>query len=475
LIQNQELQMKKNNFIIVAVLLAASFSAAAGDNEKTFYGWTPTASITLANDYIWRGVSQTSNGATIQGSFDMAHDSGIYFGAWASNVEFGDTNNSMELDLYAGFSNEISLGGIPFTYDIGFLHYEYPEETGLNFNEVYFGLGVTPFENFNFSTYYYQDIGVESKPGTGYLDIGADYTLPDAFWNIQVLAHAGHYWRRGANDYWDWKVGLAKELYGFGFEVAYVDTSGADAGDLDDSRIYFGITRSFGDDAPSDSLPKGFDASASFALTTDYVWRGISQTNNSGAIQGSFDISHESGAYFGVWGSNVDFGDGGDPINPNNNSIELDIYLGFSRDIDLGGMALTYDIGWLHYQYPLETDSLNFNELYFGLSASPVENLNLSGYWYHDLALENRLGIGYMDLAADYTLPDWAWNTAIVSHVGYYPKHSNGGKEYWDWKVGVAKDIAGFNIEVAYTDTSGADAADNTDDARAVATLSTTF
>jgi uncharacterized protein (TIGR02001 family) len=80
-----------------------------------------------------------------------------------------------------------------------------------------------------------------------------------------------------------------------------------------------------------------------------------------------------------------------------------------------------------------------------------------------------------MDLAADYTLPDWAWNTTIVSHVGYYPKHSNGGEEYWDWKVGVAKDIAGFNIEVAYTDTSGADAADNTDDARAVATLSTTF
>ncbi len=467
-----------NKKLPVAIGLIATTFMAVADEEttKSFYGWTPSATITLANDYIWRGVSQTSNGATIQGSFDMSHESGIYFGAWASNVEFGDTDNSMELDLYAGYSNEIKLGNMALTYDIGFLHYEYPEETGLNFNEVYFGVGISPFENFNFSTYYYQDIGVESKPGIGYLDMSADYTLPDFLWNLQIIAHGGHYWRRaGANDYWDWKVGLAKQLYGFGFEVAYVDTSGADAGDLDDSRIYFGISRSFGDEAPSDTLPKGFDASASFALTTDYIWRGISQTNNAAAIQGSFDISHESGAYFGVWGSNVDFGDGGDPINPNNNSIELDIYLGFSRDIDLGGMTVTYDIGWLHYQYPLETDSLNFNEVYFGLALSPVENLNLSGYWYHDVSLENRVGIGYMDLAGDYTLPDWAWNTTIVSHVGYYPKHSGGGNDYWDWKVGVAKDIAGFNVEVAYTDTAGAEEFGDLGDARAVATLSTSF
>ena len=187
-----------NNKLPVAIGLIATTFIAIADEEttKSYYGWTPSATITLANDYIWRGVSQTSNGATIQGSFDMNHESGIYFGAWASNVEFGDTDNSMELDLYAGFSNEIKLGSMPLTYDIGFLHYEYPEETGLNFNEIYFGVGISPFENFNFSAYYFQDIGVESKPGIGYLDMSADYTLPDFLWNLQIIAHGGHYWRR---------------------------------------------------------------------------------------------------------------------------------------------------------------------------------------------------------------------------------------------------------------------------------------
>jgi uncharacterized protein (TIGR02001 family) len=468
--------MKKINIIVAISLLAtSSLAIAAEESETSFHGWTPSATITLANDYIWRGVSQTSNGATIQGSFDMEHESGVYFGAWASNVEFGDTANSMELDLYAGFTNDIDLGnGMTLTYDLGFLHYEYPEQTDLNLNEVYFGLGLSPFENFNIGAYYYHDIGVESHVATGYTDLSADYTLPDEFWNIQILGHAGYYNRRGdLNDYWDWKVGLAKQLYGFNFEVAYIDTDGADAGDLDDAQIYFGISRTLGDPKPSDSLPEGFDASASFMLATDYVWRGVSQTNNAAAIQGSFDISHDSGAYFGIWGSNVDFGDGGDPIAPNNNSVELDIYLGFTRDVDLGGMTLTYDIGWLHYHYPQETDSLNFNEVYFGLAVSPVENLNVSGYWYQDVALENRGGIGYMDLASDYTLPDWAWNTTLVGHVGYYPKPS-GGESYWDWKAGIAKELYGFTVEVAYTDTSGL-SADSTNDARAVASLSTTF
>lgn len=468
------------SFVACCLLTTTTQVVAEEASDTSFYGWTPTATITLANDYIWRGVSQTSNGATIQGSFDMAHESGIYFGAWASNVEFGDTNNSMELDLYAGFSNDIDLGnGMTLTYDLGFLHYEYPEQSDLNFNEVYFGLGFSPIEDLNFGAYYYHDIGVENHFATGYTDLSVDYTLPDAFWNIQIIGHAGFYDRRaGANDYWDWKIGLAKQLYGFNFEVAYIDTDGVDgAGDLDDSQIYFGISRTLGDPKPSDSLPDGFDASASFTLATDYVWRGVSQTNNAAAIQGSFDISHDSGAYFGVWGSNVDFGDGGDPSAPNNNSVELDIYLGFSRDIDLGGMALTYDIGWLHYHYPQETDSLNFNEVYFGLALSPIENLNVSGYWYQDVALENRVGIGYMDLAADYTLPDWAWNTTLVGHVGYYPKHSD-GDSYWDWKAGISKELYGFTVEVAYTDTTGIDDGNNPDgiaDARAVASLSTTF
>ncbi len=93
--------------------------------------------------------------------------------------------------------------------------------------------------------------------------------------------------------------------------------------------------------AAEDSSFYGWSQSASVALTTDYVWRGISQTNNDPAIQGQFDLSHESGFYIGAWASNVEFADG------SKTSLELDAYAGFSRETDFGGIlptALTYAV-----------------------------------------------------------------------------------------------------------------------------------
>ena len=52
------------------------------------------------------------------------------------------------------------------------------------------------------------------------------------------------------------------------------------------------------------------DITGNVGLTTDYVFRGISQTDEKPAIQGGLDYAHSSGAYAGVWASNVDFNDG---------------------------------------------------------------------------------------------------------------------------------------------------------------------
>lgn len=452
-------------------------STSADDDDGSYWGFTPSATVTFTNDYIWRGVSQTSNGPAIQGSFDVSHELGFYAGAWASNIEFDDASaNSMELDLYGGFSRETDLGGLlpfSFAYDIGWLSYVYPLDTdNLNFNEVYFGLSVAPVNDFNFSTYWYQDVGVENKFAHGYLDISADYTLPDWAWGITLLGHVGRYFKGSYGDsYWDWKAGIAKQIAGFGVELAYTETDGAGFDDLDDARFVVSVSRSLGDPVRSAPLPDGFTASASVALTSDYIWRGVSQTSNGLAIQGSFDLAHDLGFYAGVWGSNVEFDDF------SANSLELDIYGGFSRETDFGGIlpfSFTYDVGWLSYIYPQDSDNLNFTELYFGLGISPIENFNLSTYWYEDIGIENKFGQGYLDMSADYTvLPDSAWSFTVVAHGGRYFKGSR-GKSYWDWKGGLAKDVGPFNVEIAYTDTDGADAP-GLDDARGVATISTSF
>ncbi len=214
-------------------------------------------------------------------------------------------------------------------------------------------------------------------------------------------------------------------------------------------------------------LPEGFETSASVALTTDYIWRGVSQTNNEPAIQGSFDISHDSGAYIGVWASSYSF--------DNNASMEVDLYGGFSRDTDLGGLlpfAVTYDLGILRYEYT-SASAANFTELYFGASASPLENLNLSYYYYYGLKIENTLPGEYSDMAMDYTLPESLGSVTLLGHAGYY-NQKNGNDDYWDWKAGIARDFGSYNIEVAYTETDDSSTG-NLGDGRAVATLSTTF
>lgn len=469
--------MKKSTLSVVIVLLATS-SLGFAEEDKSFYGWSQSASVALTSDYVWRGISQTHNDPAIQGQFDLSHTSGFYLGAWASNVEFADgSQTSLELDAYAGFSRDTDFNGLlptAITYDIGWLHYEFPASSMANINEIYFGMGVSPLENLNLSAYYYLDVHIENTFANGYVDLATDYTLPDWAWGITLLAHGGHYDRRdGADNYWDWKFGAAKDIAGFNFELAYYDTDDASAGNLSDGRLVVTISRELGGSSATSGamLPDGFASSASVALMTDYMWRGVSQTNNDPAIQGSFDISHESGAYIGVWGSNVEFQGGAtDTV-----SLEIDAYIGFSGETDLSGLLpipVTYDIGFLHYEFPSDANA-NINEIYFGASISPIENMNFSTYYYWDTGIENKLGMGYLDISTDYTLPEAVWSPTLSAHIGHYGRAA-GSDDYWDWKLAIAKDIGAFNIEVGYhnTDNSGAG---NLDDGRVVATVSSSF
>lgn len=483
--------MKKTNLSVAIALLATSTVSIATDEDNSFYGFTPSASVALTTDYMWRGVSQTNNDPAIQGSFDLAHESGLYVGAWASNVEFGDGETSMELDVYAGFSKDTDFGGIlpfAFTYDLGILQYVFSASSDSNLTELYFGGSISPIERLNISTYYYYGLKLDHRKPGEYTDFGIDYTLPDSFGGITLLAHAGYYNQKDnanfGDDYWDWKIGIAKDLGGFNFEVAYHDTDnegggnvfGAGSGQsLNDGRIVATISRELGGNSSSAMLPDSLHSSASVALTTDYIWRGVSQTNNEPAIQGSFDLSHESGAYVGIWASSYEF--------QNESSMEVDMYAGFSKETDLGGflpIALTYDIGWLRYEYTSAADAApNFNEIYFGLAASPIENLNVSTYYYYGIKAEHVKPGEYTDMAIDYTLPDSLANVTLLAHAGYYNQKGGGADNYWDWKVGAAKDFSVFNIEVAYTDTDDADARNpkgrSLDDGKVVATISTTF
>ena len=184
------------------------------------------------------------------------------------------------------------------------------------------------------------------------------------------------------------------------------------------------------------------------ALTSDYVFRGVSQTNREPAIQGGFDVTTEGGAYFGTWGSSISWLSDYGGISSN---VEIDAYGGYRGSFS---ETVGYDIGAIYYWYPGSFPS-GFNsadtaEIYFGVTAG-IFGLKYS-YAVTDLfGYADSDGSGYLDGAVNWSFADtWTLNL----HAGKQWIESNEDFEYVDWKVGVTKAWAnGFSLAAAYIDT----------------------
>ncbi len=207
------------------------------------------------------------------------------------------------------------------------------------------------------------------------------------------------------------------------------------------------------------------DITGTVTAVSDYDFRGITQTAQDPALQGSIDYTHSSGFYLGAWGSNVDFGDCCDE------NVEVDVYAGFR-----GGETVTYDVGLIYYTYP-GADSINYPEIYAGLGYKWISGK----IWYsNDFGNGDESAI-YYEANAAVPLPA---NFAASAHVGhsdgnYWDRYYGGG--YTDWNVGVTYTLGNFVLGLKYIDGSDLKPANDTpndvgsSDARAVFSVSTTF
>lgn len=193
------------------------------------------------------------------------------------------------------------------------------------------------------------------------------------------------------------------------------------------------------------------ELTANVAMVSDYVWRGISQTDRNPAIQGGFDAAHDMGFYLGVWGSNVDFNDG------DNASMELDLYGGWTKKWDNG---FGVDVGMIHYDYPGANHALDydFNEFYLGLSTS-VLGINLAGKYFYSpdfFGANLDKSASYVDLKADYTFPA---GITLTGHYGYSFGNAyqipGGPDGYGDYSLTLGSELAGFAIEGGLFGTDG--------------------
>ncbi len=243
---------------LVAVSLAAagpslSTPAMAQSDDEVASDLTVSANVALTTDYRFRGVSLSGGDPALQGGFDVAHDSGFYVGTWASSIDGGAAYGDLELDIYAGWSGNLSDA---VSVDVGVLYYIYPTEdlgldtdyiepyasVGVNFGpaEATFGVAYAPEQDSlggDDNLYLYTNVGF-GLPGTP-LTVTGHLGYTDGSLAPPLLA--------GTTDDTglDWSLGASVAQGNFEVGVAYIGVEGPAIDGFTDDAIVGTISASF--------------------------------------------------------------------------------------------------------------------------------------------------------------------------------------------------------------------------------------
>ncbi|MGM0516574.1 MAG: TorF family putative porin [Pseudomonadota bacterium] len=237
----------KKTLIATGIASAVSLSALALPSVAAA---EVSANVGVVSNYFFRGVTQTDDGAAVQGGFDYAHDSGFYAGTWASTVDFGD-GTSHELDLYAGYGG--SIGDLGF--DVGYIYYAYPDGDDLDFGEVYGSLTYSYFTAGLAYTVNSQASG-DSAFDTGDLYYYAGVDVPFGESGFAGSLYYGYYTFDADSstnelDYGHWSAGLSKDVgefgsFGLNVELADIDENhGFGDPNSDDPKVWISWSKSF--------------------------------------------------------------------------------------------------------------------------------------------------------------------------------------------------------------------------------------
>ncbi|QWP75486.1 TorF family putative porin [Lysobacter sp. K5869] len=181
-------------------------------------------------------------------------------------------------------------------------------------------------------------------------------------------------------------------------------------------------------------------------LMSDYIWRGVSQTQEDPALQAEINLEHRSGFYAGLWGSSIDFtapGEENDGVH-----YELDGYVGWAGelrpgldlDVVLTRAAYPGAKRGFDYDYTELEGTLSFAEHYHvGLAYSP-DIFGLGGKGY------------YWNVGGEWPLGESGFGLKV--QVGYYDLQDPLGDSYNDYLLAVTRDFGPFHAELQYTTTS---------------------
>lgn len=221
----------------LAVYAAADSSADVGTpsdqskspattNEDKFPGIDQlSGTFDVTSNYIFRGISQSSNYPAFQGGLTYSLPFGFYVNTWGSNVSFTGTKASVELDTVAGIAGDIKDD---LSYNLSYSRYNYPGAQYLAYNEL---IGVLNYKFLQATIGYSANIYATHKSGI-YYNAGINYDVPAKYVfniediNFQALFGHDSLPRAAGNSYNDYLVSISKTIKAYTFTIAWTDTNG---------------------------------------------------------------------------------------------------------------------------------------------------------------------------------------------------------------------------------------------------------
>jgi uncharacterized protein (TIGR02001 family) len=185
------------------------------------------------------------------------------------------------------------------------------------------------------------------------------------------------------------------------------------------------------------------------AFTSDYAFRGISQTLRKPALQGGLDLAGPHGLSAGIWGSNLNFGE--DLAAGQRAQLEVDLYGGLAKEL----LGVSWKLGGIYYDYPGAATTRKYNYLELGLSASRdfhVAALGVSSAYSPDFFAGSGAAY-YLGGTLSVPLPlkvslDLAAGRQLIEDQAAF-----GAPDYTHWQAGLSAVLYGIKVSGAYVAT----------------------
>lgn len=179
-------------------------------------------------------------------------------------------------------------------------------------------------------------------------------------------------------------------------------------------------------------------------LTTDYVWRGVTQSDGDPALQLGGEASFRSGFYAGLWGSTIDIDTGGD----RQRDAEMNYYAGYGHDVSA---QWTLGLSAVAYTYPGQTGPIDYNYEEYALSVNYDDRV-----WLEYAYSPDYWGLGIESHNVE-LISEWLAGEHLVlgAAVGYFDFLGFLDDSYAYWDLGATWPVNRFSIDLRYHDTSG--------------------